>query len=264
MRALARPPRAASPPPNLPRDPGRGPSLLPKWIWPIRGSPCVCPSVQPLPFIYFSSVPSRGGGVSAGPSGGFVLRRCHGLSGYSAPCSPAGPHGRILPPPEVFVCLQGSLHLVLDTTACPTASPWLPRGVPTQRLEGLNHPRPLSCLFVRLCPSVRWELEEFRLRHPLPLHCVQNNGPGQQVLNPLPARWRHHGGPRWMLVGAVHSSPRGHSDGCSWDGALPGKGVLGAVDQGLRVPPATSSVGTGTTRCHPACASSLRPGTRRN
>ena len=30
--------------------------------WPLKGSPCTCLSVQPLPFIYFSSLLSRGGG----------------------------------------------------------------------------------------------------------------------------------------------------------------------------------------------------------
>lgn len=88
-----------------------------------------------------------------------------------------------------------------------------------QCLEGLNHHYPPLCLFVQLCPSVQWELEEFRPQHPLPLYCVQNNGPGQQVLNPLPASPR----PRGAKAGAVVPSPGGHCGGCP--GIVPCQGM---------------------------------------
>lgn len=85
-----------------------------------------------------------------------------------------------------------SLQLVLVTSACLVsgAAPHalnIPQLVFMQHLKGLNHAHPLSCLFVQLCPSVRWELKEFQPQHPLPPHCVRNNGPSQWVLNPLPA-----------------------------------------------------------------------------
>lgn len=86
----------------------------------------------------------------------------------------------------------GSLQLVLDTSAY-LVSGAAPQALNTpqllfmQHLKGLNHAYPLSCLFVQLCPSVQWELKEFQPQHPLPPHCVRNNGPSQRVLNPLPA-----------------------------------------------------------------------------
>lgn len=129
-------------------------------------------------------------------TGAFVPRSCHGLCGHSAACGPARPDGWMLPPPSwIFSVPMASFQLVLDTSAylvsgaAPHAlnTPQLPWGIFMQHLKGLNHARSLSCLFVQLCPSVWWELKEFQPQHPLPPHCVRNNGPGQRVLNPLPA-----------------------------------------------------------------------------
>lgn len=129
-----------------------------------------------------------------------------------------------------------------------------------QCLEGLNHRCPPLCLFVQLCPSVRWELEEFRPGILFLCIVSRTMALASRSLTPsLPAQDTEGGQGRCcgpLSWGTLRWVP--------WYGALPGDGVLGAVDQVLWVPLATSTVGMGTTQPHPALASSLCVGTRRD
>lgn len=159
------------------------------WLWPqlaakvapaprglslLLSSPC-------LLFIFLVFGAGEGLPVQA-LAGGVVPQSCPGLYGHPAQLWDSRTRWTDTATPQVArMCPRGSLHLVLDTSACPSvgAAPcalnisWLSRGIPVQCLEGLSHPHPPSHLFVRLCPPVRWELEEFRPASSSSLLCLK-------------------------------------------------------------------------------------------
>lgn len=159
MRALARSPRAASSLPGLPSGPWPWPSLLPKRIQPLEGSPCVCLSVQPLPFIYFSGLPSRGEGASPGAgSEGHATELRWALQPPSTQW-PSRTRWTDPATPAVFLCLWESFHLVLHTSACLAAGAALhalntPQGALRHPYAVPGRVKPSLSSIMSICPAL--------------------------------------------------------------------------------------------------------------